>query len=872
MTLAPGTRLGPYEVLARLGAGGMGEVFRARDTRLGREVALKVLPAEVSSDADRLRRFEQEARTASALNHPNIVTIHDVGSVDGTAYLAMELVGGQTLREFLAAGALPPKRLLPIASQMGDGLARAHAAGIVHRDLKPENVMVTGDGLVKLLDFGLAKTALSGTGAASTLSTIADGTAPGTILGTVAYMSPEQASGQSVDFRSDQFSLGVILYEMAAGRRAFARGTAVETLTAILREEPEPLATVNPGVPAPLRWIVERCLAKEPRGRYASTEDLARDLATLRDRLPETTLSAASLSGAAVAAPRRSVWLTLAAGIAVLIPLAFALGRRSAPSLPGVASTAALTQLTNGRSEKAGAISPDGKTFAFVSEKGGGPDIWVRQVAGGDPVQITHDADLESDIVYSPEGESIYFTRWSGGKPAIWRVAALGGTARKVLEGTFAPAPSPDGRELAFLTRSGNDMKICLARVDGTGVRTIHEGGFWLERVSWSPDGKWLAFTEANLFETRNLEVVDLARKSRRKVTRFTSGWIDSQAWLADSRRLVFARKTLTPLSESADLWIASLSGGEPRRLTINLNSRLSSPSLSADGKRLVATMETLELETWKVPLGPDPEANGRAAVKLLDSSWTPFWNQVSRDGRTLLFNSSSSGSRNLWTLALGGTAAPRQLTFLSGGVTHSSLSPDGKRVAYASQETGNSEIFTANADGSSPLRLTNDPAPDFWPSWSPDGRWIVFGSTRTGTPQLWKVSSAGGPAVRVTKNGGIRGDWSPLDTRIVYAATEGRIELADASTGAVLRGWDGPFGVALPVFSPDGRSFSAVRTEGDRSSVWIFDAETGEGRPAVRFPERFHLAFRASWCDGGKALTVDRIEAASHIVLLENF
>src|SRR5215813_10197539 len=293
MALTAGTRLGPYALTSPLGAGGMGEVWRARDSRLGRDVAIKVLPEAVASDPSRLHRFEKEARSASALNHPNIVTVYDIGAEAAVSYIAMELVEGKTLRELLFGGALSLRKLLPIASQIADGLAKAHEAGIVHRDLKPENVMVTKDGLVKILDFGLAK--LTGSAAAegpeSQLQT-ESGTSPGTVLGTVGYMSPEQAAGQPLVFRSDQFSFGSILYEMATGRRAFQKGTAIDTQSAILHEEPKPLVETAPEAPAPLCWIVERCLAKEPERRYAATRDLARDLESLRDRTGEALATA----------------------------------------------------------------------------------------------------------------------------------------------------------------------------------------------------------------------------------------------------------------------------------------------------------------------------------------------------------------------------------------------------------------------------------------------------------------------------------------------------------------------------------------------------------------------------------------------------
>src|SRR5512143_2299375 len=266
----------------------MGEVYRARDARLGREIALKVLPVELSDDADRLSRFEQEARSASALNHPNIVTVHDIGRAGDVSFIAMELVEGKTLRELGASGPLPVRRTLTIATQIAEGLGKAHGAGIVHRDLKPENVMVTKDGFVKLLDFGLAKLFVAPTDKESGAPTaIPQETQPGTVMGTVGYMSPEQASGRPVDFRSDQFALGSILYEMATSKRAYQKNTGAETRTAIIRDEPEPVAQVNPKAPAPFRWIVERCLAKDPDERYASTRDLARDMANVRARASE---------------------------------------------------------------------------------------------------------------------------------------------------------------------------------------------------------------------------------------------------------------------------------------------------------------------------------------------------------------------------------------------------------------------------------------------------------------------------------------------------------------------------------------------------------------------------------------------------------
>ncbi len=293
MALLPGTQLGPYEIVALLGAGGMGEVYRARDKRLDRMVAIKILPSAIAADSEQLRRFEREARSASALNHPNIITIHELGQDGATRYIAMELIEGQTLRELLRGGALPIRKVIEFAAQAAEGLAKAHEAGIAHRDLKPENLMMTRDGFVKILDFGLAKAAPAGGASAETSALSSWETRPGMVLGTVQYMSPEQASGGALDFRSDQFSLGLVLYEMVTGKRAFVRNTAAEVLVAIMREQAEPLGAQNPDAPAPLCWAIERCLAKEPEKRYAATRDLARELAAIRERFAEKPARAA---------------------------------------------------------------------------------------------------------------------------------------------------------------------------------------------------------------------------------------------------------------------------------------------------------------------------------------------------------------------------------------------------------------------------------------------------------------------------------------------------------------------------------------------------------------------------------------------------
>jgi eukaryotic-like serine/threonine-protein kinase len=554
----------------------MGEVYRARDIRLARDVAIKVLPEALASDQERLRRFEKEARSASALNHQNIVTIYDVGSESGVSYIAMEIVEGVTLRELLPGGPLPVKRLMQIAPQVAEGLARAHEAGIVHRDLKPENVMVKKDGLVKILDFGLAK--LSSTGSdsdeVSQLQTMT-GTNPGVVVGTVSYMSPEQASGQPLDFRSDQFSLGSMLYEMATGRRAFQKKTAIDTLSAILNEEPEPLSVSAPQVPAPLRWLVERCLAKEPQGRYASTQDLARDLSTLRDHLSES-ISSGSLgaaTGGRVARRKRALpVLGAIAAAVVLIAMGLLAGRWLTARGAG-SPVPTFRQLTFRRGNLHQAkFAPDGRTVVYAAAWDGAPaelytvrtDSTESHAMGISQARVTS-VSSKGELAVILQKNTIV---WSGGTLA--RVPIGGGTPREILENVYDASWAPNGEDLAVVLRSPEgDFEVQYPI--GT---TLAEGAVEWARVS--PTGDLVAFMEGDALCT-------IDRKGKRKV--ISRGWLDySQPfWSPGGGELILAGSRL---AETAAVYSVSLSGRE--RVLINLAPDLNLLDVASDGRLLV--------------------------------------------------------------------------------------------------------------------------------------------------------------------------------------------------------------------------------------------------------------------------------------------
>jgi Tol biopolymer transport system component len=631
MPLSAGSRLGPYEILAPLGAGGMGEVWRGRDARLERDVAIKVLPADVAGDASRLKRFEREARAASALSHPNIVTIFDIGQTEGVSWIAMERVDGRTLRELLVSGPLPVKRTLAIGAQVADGLARAHEAGIVHRDLKPENVMVTEDGHVKILDFGLAKVGTIGSGGeeASQLPT-ETGTSPGVVLGTVGYMSPEQASGHALDFRSDQFALGSILYEMATGKRAFQRKTTIDTLSAILNEEPEPIAASSPRAPAPLRWIVERCLSKGPRDRYASTEDLARDLQSLRDHLSEASLPGIPITPVPARSRLRVAPAMVTVAVLAALAAGFLAGRRTVrPDVPALS----FHPLTFRRGTIGDArFAPDGHTIVYSAAWDGNPVELFTTLPGAAESRSLGlpSAGLRA---ISSQGEMAFLLRSfdAGGFQAgtLARAALAGGTPRELLEAVEYADWSPDGKELAIV------------RVVGTRRRLEYPPGKILYEVAassklagprFSPRGDRIALIEApdSTVTNGSVAVVDLSGK-KRVLTRLFDR-LFAIAWAPGGDEILFF--THLEGGHGAGLYAVTTSG--KLRLLHSSSAGLVLRDVSRDGRLLV---DSIQGRFGISALAPEERTER-------DLSWLD-WSRVedlSADGRTILFSEEGAG------------------------------------------------------------------------------------------------------------------------------------------------------------------------------------------------------------------------------------
>ena len=688
MTLVPGARLGPYEILGQIGAGGMGEVYRARDPRLGRDVAIKVLPASLESDPERLKRFEREARSASALSHPNIVTIHDFGSEGGVSYIAMELVGGEPLRSELLKGAISVRRLLQVAIQVADGLARAHGSGIVHRDLKPENIMVTEDGLVKILDFGLAKLTQPESSASrpTQAPTVSVATSEGVILGTVGFMSPEQAQGKSIDFRSDQFSFGSILYEMATGKSAFRRASAPQTLTAIIQDEPEPIAALNPRVPAPLRWIVERCLAKEPRHRYASTEDLARELATVRDHLSE----ASSAIGAPVAAKpalrlgrlRIAVFAGLA--IAAGAVLGHLLWRPAKPVLP------TFRQLTF-RSGNVGTarFAPDGRSVVYSASWQGQPaEIYTTRPEGLESTPIgVKSAHLLS---VSRSGElaiSLLREGFRGGPGGPGTLATLpmgGGAPRSIAEFVEKADWTPDGKQLAVVRFLEGRHRIELPF-----GKPIYASEHYVSDLRISPRGDRIAFIE-DTGEGSSLRIVDLAGKVKILVRAIGGNGIC--AWAPNGKEIWFDDG-----GERGQCFLKAVDLEGHVRTVSSAPIPLVVHDISRDGRVL--------LERAKIYGGILGLAPGEAAEREL--SWFDLSGPagLSADGKILLINEYGEAGRAYYLRKTDGSPAVRL-----GEGQALALSADGQWVLARSPVSAKNLVLTPTGTGA-PVTLEE---PDF--------------------------------------------------------------------------------------------------------------------------------------------------------------
>jgi Tol biopolymer transport system component len=814
LSLSAGTRLGPYEIIAPLGAGGMGEVYRARDTRLGRDVALKVLSGEIAEDSRRRSRFEKEAQAASALAHPNIVSVYDVGETEGTVWIAMELIEGRTVRDLLAAGALPVRRTLDLGVQIAEGLAAAHSAGIVHRDLKPENVILSKEGFVKILDFGLAKLDERVPSSEGPTVTAGAQTEPGTVMGTVGYMSPEQAAGQPLDFHTDQFSFGSILYEIATGNRAFQRKTGVETLAAILRDEPRPVAESNPAAPPPLRWIIERCLAKEPDERYASTRDLARDLESVRDHLSETS---AGVPVAAAVRRSRSAWLAPALAALFVGLIAGVLGTRTL-FRRSVGPGPSFQRLTFRRGTiTGGRFAADGKTVVYAASWAGQPsEVYATQ--DGSPESRSLGVPQATILAISSTGELAVSLRrhYLTGFETVGTLARLplnGGAPREVLENVTDADWSPDGQQFVVARPEGGQW-----RLEYPPGKTLVSSPGWIDHPRISPDGARIAYAEHPQRGDQMGRAVVVDTSGRRLCEGPSRTSIAGVAWSSHGDEVWFSSTAIEALSLS----------GKAREV-LRLAGPIELFDIARDGRILIVE-SSQRREIRGVAPGESVER---------DLSWHD-WSapaDLSEDGRTLLFveQGAAAGPGGYLTYIRKTDGSPAALL---GRMRGMSLSTDGRLVlAHGVQDPP--PLLVVPTGAGTPRTVPTKGIAWQWGTWLPDNRRVaVLGSEKGHGSRIYVVDTMSGEARPISPEGvSLYGYSTSPDGKTIAGMDSGRRSTLYSVEGGAPRLVPGlQEGETIIRWSADGRSVYVVSRWGIPVSVHRLDIASGRRELIQRF------------------------------------
>jgi serine/threonine protein kinase len=893
MSLAPGIQIGRYEIISLLGSGGMGEVYLAKDNQFPRQVAVKVLTK--AGDEERLRRFRQEARMVSALNHPNILSVYEFGEHDDLYFIATELVKGKTLRHVITEGQLKLRDAVEIAIQIGNALAFAHEAGIIHRDIKPENIMILPDGYVKVLDFGLAKLneiekTFPSDQRDSTVSLIH--TKPGLIVGTINYMSPEQLRNQEADARADIWSLGVVLFEMASGYRPFTGESVSDVIAGILTH---PLPSTGE-VSAELEGILERAICKEREGRYQHAKEFTDDLRVFRELLSrDTNLVSRQLENNGSEKrnkplPIREKSKTRAVVLLIVFPLLFFviggwlyLNRTTAPPQSPQKTRTAITLSTTGSVLNA-VLSPEGTRYAYVQEKDGMQSLRVRQVNGGGESTLVPPADIVyRGIQFSPDRKSIFYVAFGPETTGeLFSISAIGGDSpQKITEDLDSPvAFSPDGKQFAFIRTMSHEGldQIRISNVDGSNQQVLSERTHPLrysvsqdvrESLAWSPDGKSIACA-ASVKDDKDGRMtvveIDIATRSERPFTPLTWFRVGKVLWTGDGQDLIITAADFG----NAPYHITRLSratGQIVERITTELNDYLNI-SLSADSKSLMAVADVRSASLYVAP-SENPDAATQIAGGNLQGigglAWTP-------DGR-VLYVSTGNGNRDIWSAGSAGEN-PRSLT--SDPAADESPSTDGKYISFLSLRSGSPHVWLMNADGSDPRQLTDDNGSENFPQITQDGGLVFY----TAKPlKIWKVSTESKEAaalsnipanwIAVSPDGsmvaGITRDDKGKFSLVIFSSTDGR----EIKTFDLLKGFGSPRLTPLFRWRPDGKAIGYISTENGVSNIVLQSLSGGPPNKFTNFSTDNIFAF--DWSKDGRKIAISRGRVENNLILFKD-
>jgi Tol biopolymer transport system component len=887
-----GETLAHYRIGAPIGAGGMGVVYVAEDTELRRTVALKVLPAELSSDPARLERFKREARAAAAINHPGVVTLYAVEEAGGVHFLTMELVEGRTLSEVIRPGGLPLDRLFAIALPLTEAVWAAHQKGVVHRDLKPANVMLTDDGRLKVLDFGLAKLdAEPDLDAAGELATEGMLTRTGQVMGTPHYMSPEQVEGRPADSRSDIFALGVILYEMAVGERPFQGTSPVSVMSSILTQAPTDIGELRPELPRALARIIRHCLEKDTERRFQTALDLRNELEQLA-----TELSAVQPPVAAAPAPvtppperRRVRWpvfgaLGLLAAAAVLYIAWPRADTAAAPEREGRALQTLRPLTVSAAVEEYPAYSADGRRLAFSREIDGYFKVFSLDLETGAERQLTEGAVDDIHPAWSPDGTTLLFVRANqpGGKVEIsdpyamhsdgdiWRLELATGKLVKIASEAFSPAFSPDGERVAFYAGWAGPRRIWVSDPFGRNPRQVT--GDDSEQIShilprWSPDGTKIVF-QNNYWTTRwDIRVVDVATGEMRWVT--DDAYKDvNPVWSPDGKHIYFSSYR----SGGMNIWRVPVDAdgapsGAPEQLTTGAGADIQLAA-SPDGAELAFSVSELNADLWWLatdPVSGLPTAEAEPFIVTTREDSRAAW---SPDGSQVAYNTDRDGNMNLWIRSLG-DGTTRQVTHGVGGDYQANWSPDGGTLAFFSMRSGNGDVWTVDLESGELRQLTDDPAIDINPFYSPDGKWIVFQSDRGGRREAWIMRADGSDERQLTFNtfGGVHFfGWTADSRQVIFRGAEGGAWRAPIEGGEpeLLSPEVGGWHISM---SPDGTRI----LDNDHRALYVTEARP-DAKPVkvFEFDDPAISIDYAVWSPDGRHIIFDRLkpEAADIWVL----